>query len=97
MMSEEGSDCMKVNERMTYDDIVRQYPSKWVILSDVERKSNENPTIISALLLEVVDDNDINSMRLKYLKEGKKYVYCRTTEGMSAGVIHCENYTMVVK
>lgn len=37
-------------ERLTWDEIVKKYPSRWIGLTDVEWEAPNNPNVLSAVV-----------------------------------------------
>ena len=81
-------------QRYMMSEIREMYPDKWVILDDCEWENRS--TVKSACIVEVCDDDEISSRRMKYRKEGKKYVYERTTESFFSSYVHAVNYEVKV-
>ena len=68
--------------RMTWDDMVRQYPNQWVVVRDAEMSG---PDILSGILVAVMPDDEITGYRLNNTRHD--YEFCRTTEGAFDGII----------
>lgn len=79
----------KEGSRLTWQEFVEFYPDKWVILRDVEE---EGSTIISAILVEVCTDEEIDERFFEYIKDGKRYEKRRTSELGEMGVIYGKNF-----
>lgn len=68
-------------KRMTWDEMVKEYPDQWVVLDDVKYISEEDDiNIESALVIQVVPDELADDTRLKNNRKGLRYTYRRTTE-----------------
>ena len=79
-------------ERLTWDDMVKKYPDLWVVLDDIEWLDEDESEIVSAVIVDVKDDDSITETMLRYYDEGHHYIDRRTTMGFgSLGVIRCEN------
>ena len=85
-----------IGERLKWEDIVNQYPGKWVFLDDIEWEEEEKVNIVSAVLIEVTDDMHIDSVKAAFRAEGRRFLAERTTDDMNVGVIHCENFKLEV-
>lgn len=51
-------------ERLTWDEIVKKYPDRWVGLTDVERDAPDDPNVISAVV-KYTDKSMNDLLRLK--------------------------------
>ena len=71
-----------MGNRMTWEDIVKKYPDKWVVLKDPVLDGSD---IVTGIVVDVKSDDEILSYRLENFD--KKYDYCRTTEGTFYGII----------
>lgn len=69
-----------MGNRMTWEDIVKKYPDKWVVLKDPVLDGSD---IVTGIVVDVKSDDEILSYRLENFD--KKYDYCRTTEGFYRG------------
>ncbi len=69
-------------ERLTWEEIVKKYPERWVVLDDVK---NDGATIISGVVVNVCSDEDIDSYFFDTVKSGKRYTKRRTSEMRGMG------------
>lgn len=72
--------AMKVNQRLTWEQIRAMYPDQWVALADVEYMGNDGINVKSAVVVCGMADNDYVGQRLKFMQEGKQYEYERTED-----------------
>lgn len=66
-------------KRMTWDEMVKEYPDKWVVLTDVTYADNHRANIESALVLKALPDEEASDERLRTNRQGLHYIYRRTT------------------
>lgn len=71
--------------RMTWEELVKQYPDQWVVLSNPLKDGED---ILSAVLVDVKSDDEIDKYEMDHLDKG--YEYWRTTEGEFYGVIDAD-------
>ena len=71
-----------MNEKMTWEEMVKKYPNQWVIVKDAVM---DGPDIVSGIVVAVKSDSEIIPFRLS--NTHKDYEICRTTEGWFNGVI----------
>ena len=64
------------NRRMSWDEMVKEYPDRWVVIKDAEM---DGPDIISGIIVTVKSDDDIMRFRIDNQKKG--YKFYRTSEG----------------
>ena len=50
------------NDRQTWDEMVKQYPDRWVVVKDAEMSG---PDILSGVIVDVISDKEIIEYRLK--------------------------------
>ena len=70
------------DNRITWDEMVRKHPDKWVVVKDAKMNG---PDIISGVVVAVLSDDEITDYRLKNTRHD--YEFCRTTEGEFDGII----------
>ena len=73
---------VRMGERLTWAEMVSQYPERWVVLKDTEKSG---PDVISGVLVDVKTDDEIISYRSSNRRKG--YEFWRTTEGDFYGLI----------
>ena len=71
-----------MESRLSWEDIVKKYPDRWVVLKDPVLDGSD---IVTGIVVDVKTDDEIIPYRLKNFD--KKYDYCRTTEGSFYGII----------
>ena len=69
-------------ERMTMEEMIDQYPDRWVAIRDVER---DGPNILSGILYAVLSDDEIGDFEEEH--QGQGLTFFRTTEGDWDGII----------
>ena len=67
-------------KRLTWEQIRNLYPDQWVALADVRYMDNDDINVESAVVICGMKDNDYVEQRLKFMEEGKDYVYERTED-----------------
>ena len=72
-----------MNTRMTWSEITKAYPDKWVAIANPVM-DGDSPDILEGDIVAVVNDEDIDSYELSH--HGKGYKYRRTTEGFFNGI-----------
>lgn len=70
-----------MDNRMKWDEMVQQYPDKWVVVKDAEKSG---PDVLSGILVAVVCDDDIGDYMANNFRKG--YDFARTTEGAFNGI-----------
>ena len=65
-----------MEERMTMEEMIDQYPDRWVAIKDAER---DGPNILSGIVYAVLSDDEICDYEEDHLQDG--LIYRRTTEG----------------
>ena len=68
-------------ERLTWDEIVKKYPDKWVALTNVEYIDDDGINIIVADVVAVMTDEEHEDKRIEWWD--KKYDFTRTTSAYS--------------
>lgn len=81
-------------DRLTWYQMQEKYPDQWVILTDVDL---DGSTIISGVVVEVCNDDEVDAHFCKLIKSGKKYMKERTTDMGGIGVIYGANYSYEVR
>lgn len=66
------------NRRMSWDEMVKEYPDRWVVIKDAEM---DGPDIISGIIVTVKSDDEIMRFRIDNQKKG--YKFYRTSEQLS--------------
>lgn len=74
-----------MDNRMTWEEMVKQYPNKWVVLEDMEM---EGADVISGNVVFVKSDDEIIPFRMKNQKKG--YGFYRTTEEDFYGIVDAD-------
>lgn len=67
-------------ERMTWDEMVEKYPDKWVVLTDVTFEDECRANVESAVVVQVLSDDEEPIVHLRNDRKGINYLYRRTTE-----------------
>lgn len=67
-------------ERMTWDEMVEKYPDKWVVLTDVKFEDEGHADVESAVVVQVLSDDEESIVHLRNDSQGINYLYRRTTE-----------------
>ncbi len=78
------------SKRYSMDELKDRYPDRWVILDNCEWINKS--TVRSGELIEICDDDEISTKRMKYRHEGKNYTYRRTSEGGYSTYVHAIGY-----
>lgn len=73
------------SERITWEEMVESYPSRWIVISNPEM---DGPDVISGIVHGVKTDDEIGKYRVKHGREG--YVFRRTTEEKWSGIIDAD-------
>lgn len=68
---------MLINERMTWEEIVKKYPDRWVALTDCKM---DGPDIIEGLVLCVCEEKDMDSAEIEIMNNKIPFMWERTTE-----------------
>jgi hypothetical protein len=71
-----------IGTRMTWDDIVKYIPDRWVAIRDF---NFENGNITDGIVEDIFGDNDVREARRKY--RGENYVCVRTTDSYTGGLL----------
>ncbi|MBO6305251.1 MAG: hypothetical protein J6M62_09285 [Selenomonadaceae bacterium] len=61
-------------ERLTWDEIVKKYPSRWIGLTDVEREAPNDPNVISAVV-KYTDKSMNELLRMQFRDDNLYSVY----------------------
>lgn len=70
-----------MGKRMTWNEMVKEYPDKWVVVDDAEKSG---PDVISGILVAVKTDDEIGDYQADNFRKG--YDFVRTTEGAFNGI-----------
>ena len=70
------------NNRQTWDEMVKRYPDRWVVVKDAEMSG---PDILSGIVVDVLSDDEVIEYRLNNNMHDLEF--CRTTEGEFDGII----------
>ena len=71
-----------MGKRLTWDEMVSQYPERWVVLKDTEKDGSD---VVSGILVAVKTDDEIIPYESENMRKG--YEFWRTTEGEFYGLI----------
>ncbi|MBQ9550259.1 MAG: hypothetical protein IJU87_05545 [Lachnospiraceae bacterium] len=71
-----------MGERMTWEEMVSNYPDRWVVLKDTDK---DGPDVLSGVLVAVKTDDEIIPFENDNLTKG--YEFWRTTEGDFYGIV----------
>ena len=71
-----------MGERLTWEEMVKRYPNKWVVLKEVER---DWPDVISGIVVDAVSDDEIGDYEANCNPD---LVIMPTTEGDYYGPIN---------
>ena len=66
-------------KRMTWDEMVKEYPDQWVVMTDVKFADKHRANIESATVLQVLPDEEASNARLHTDRQGLPYLYRRIT------------------
>ena len=88
---------MEVNQRMSWNEIVKKYPAMWVFLKDVKYEYEGSPTIVSAIVFDTANDGNVDDKTDFYIDSGINFLSRRTFDSINMGVINCENYRLNVR
>ena len=69
-----------IGKRMTWDDIVKQYPDKWVALSSY---NGWGPDVDDGIIEVVLSDDEYPDYRVAHIDDG--WFYKRTTDNVDFG------------
>lgn len=75
-----------VNKKMAWEEIVKSYPDKWVVMTNCVY---DKLMVVSCTVVCVLDDTEIFDFEEANIN--KDYQYERTTDGGFNGVITLEN------
>ena len=64
-------------EKSAWSELVRKYPDKWIIYTDVDIVNDDR--LFLCRVLEICDDNDRSERKLYYLTKGIKAIATRTS------------------
>ena len=78
------------NRRMSWDEMVKEYPDRWGVIKDAEMNV---PDIISGIIVTVKSDDDIMRFRIDNQKKG--YKFYRTSEEELYGIIDADIFISV--
>lgn len=67
-------------ERLTWNEIQREYPDQWVALEDIKYLDNEECNVESAVVVCTMSVENYISSRINMIHEGKHYTYKRTED-----------------
>lgn len=67
-------------QRLTWEQIRSLYPDQWVALTDVQYMDNDDINVESAVVICGMKDSEYVEQRLKFMENGKIYVYERTED-----------------
>lgn len=73
-----------MSKYQTWDEIVEQYPDKWIILGN--EVYNEDEALLGGEIIEVCTDDTVDDAIMKYDAQGKDYLHLRTTTYFNNGV-----------
>ena len=71
-----------MEERLTWDEIVKKYPEQWVVIKDATMEGSD---IVDGIVVAVKNDDEIGEYRSGNV--GKSLRFRRTTEGYHIGII----------
>ena len=72
-------------KRYTWDELVKDFPEKWVILKDATVVKS---SIKDGILVDVCEDEQIDDRSLEFIEKGLDYYYARTTyDPFSLGIL----------
>ena len=72
-------------ENMTWQDMVKEYPARWVAVSNAVM---DGPDIVSGDVVAVKTDEEISDYQADPLREGLRFR--RTTEGNWDGIVNSD-------
>lgn len=67
---------------MTWTEIIKAYPNRWVVLRDVVM---DGPNILSGIVAAVKSDDEICDYESEHLRDG--LIFRRTTEENWSGIV----------
>ena len=73
--------------RMTWDQMVEEYPDMWVVISNPVM-DGDHPDILEGDVVDVVSDDDISDYEVAH--QGQGYTFCRTTESGWNGMFYAD-------
>lgn len=77
-------------ERMTWDEMVKEYPGHWLVLSDVIFDRGSSYDVESATVVEVLSEYNALDKMAEYRHENKPYIYrLIQTQSDYVGVMEC--------
>lgn len=75
---------LEFGKRYTWDEIVKAYPNKYAIVTDIE--DGKDRPVESAILLDVCDFNEMDSKVLKFTERGITCSWFWTVGPLQEGV-----------
>lgn len=75
-----------MSERLTWEQIVDNYPNKWVALTDCEYTDKDGVNIESAVVIASLYGKEYDKFRINNF--GKGYKYRCTSEELTSGVTY---------
>ena len=69
---------------MTWAEIKKAYPDRWVALTDYKK---DGPTIIEGIPIKVCEEKDMYSAERELREKGIPFIWRRTTELEGANII----------
>lgn len=82
------------NELMTWEEMKKRYPSKWVI---VEITKGEMPNIEEGIVRYVTNDDEIEAIWVKCRKNGFNYSKMRTKMEAFSGIVDGIDFSIDVE
>ncbi len=64
---------------LTWEKIQEMYPNQWVALENVRYVKNDGCNIETAQVICAMSDDEYAKTRAAFMKNGKHYVYSRTS------------------
>ena len=83
LIREEWSGLMN-NTVMSWNEIQKQYPDRWVALADYKK---DGPLVLEGVPLEVCEERDMYDAEISLRQKGIPFIWRRTTELEGANVI----------
>lgn len=80
------------NELMTWDEMVKRYPAKWVF---VEITKGEGINFEEGIVRAVSEDGKLAEAWDYCTEKGWSFIYQRTTADPFMGVVDCINMSMI--
>ncbi len=82
------------NELMTWEEMKRRYPSKWVI---VDKKEGNSSTIRTGIVKYVATDDEIDDIWCQCLDQGLNYDKARTSVEAFSGIVDGIDFSIDVE